>query len=333
MPIVNPNNHQEMQRYEDFIKNSPYATPTQDTAWSKVKNNWTPLYVYLEEGGKIIAAMSILMVNAVGTKKLAYACKGPVCNPRNVELVDRLMNEAVKYAKEHDAFVVGIDPEVPFTEELHVNYRKRGYLLRNRNVTSKDTIQPRYNMVLDLRNKTADELLQSFHPKTRYNIRLAARKGVKVSYSRKIEDLKNFYHLYEVMSNRHGISYRPYNYFERMLEAFGENIRVYLAEHEGDILAGALAISYGNKTWYAYGGSSNEKRNLMTPHLLQWEMINWALELGKERYDFGGVFELEKSNGLYRFKEGYCHPNQVTEYIGEIHRVIDKEAYEQFISR
>jgi len=328
MPVVNLSNQQELKKYEDYIKNSPFATATQDLAWSQVKNNWTPLYVYLEEEGEIIAAMSILMVNAVGEKKLAYACRGPVCDPRDVQLVDRLMKEAVKYVKEHNAFVLIIDPEIPFSEELHVQYSELGYEVKNRNVSSKDTIQPRYNMVLDLKNKTEEELLNSFHSKTRYNIRLAARKGVKVTYSQSIEDLKEFYNLYEIMSHRHGISYRPYAYFERMLKAFGDHIRVYLAEHEGDIIAGALAISYGDKTWYAYGGSSNEKRNLMAPYLVQWEMIKWALEQGKDRYDFGGVFYLDKSNGLYRFKEGFCHPDKYTEYIGEIHSVIDREAYE-----
>ena len=322
-----------MQKYEEFIRNSPFATATQDTAWSHVKSNWTPLYVYLEEDGEIIAAMSILMVNAVGTKKLAYACKGPVCDPENVELVDRLIKEAVKHVKEYGAFMLGIDPEIPYDKELQMKYEKLGYVLRNRNVSAKDTIQPRFNMVLDLKGKTPEDLLKSFHPKTRYNIRLAKRKGVKVRYSHKIEDLKQFYHLYEVMSNRHGISYRPYAYFERMLEAYGENIRVYLAEHEGDIIAGALAISYGDKTWYIYGGSDNVKRNVMAPHLLQWEMIQWALELGKDRYDFGGVFQLDKSNGLYHFKEGFCHPDIFTEYIGEIHYVIDQEAYNIFINK
>lgn len=333
MPIVDQSNAADVARYEQFIRTAPFATATQDTAWSHVKNNWKPMYVYLEEAGKIIASMSILMVNAVEDKMLAYCCKGPVCDPKDVALVDRLMKEAKFYVEEQNAFVLRIDPEVLYEEELVEAYEGLGYRLRSRNVSSHATTQPRFNMVLNLKGKSSDDLLASFHSKTRYNIRLAKRKGVEVRYSHSIEDLKIFHELYVIMSERHGITYRPYNYFERMLEAYGDNMRIYLAEHQGDIIAGALAISYGDKTWYAYGASSNEKRNLMAPHLLQWEMITWALEQGKDRYDFGGVFELNSSDGLYRFKEGFCYPNVYTEYLGEVDLVLDEEAYQIFISR
>ncbi|MBM7606793.1 lipid II:glycine glycyltransferase (peptidoglycan interpeptide bridge formation enzyme) [Lysinibacillus composti] len=333
MPVVDQTNAADLERYEQFVRTAPFATATQDTGWSHVKNNWRPLYVYLEEDGQIIAAMSILMVNAVGDQALAYCCKGPVCDPKDTELVDKLMKEAARYAKEENAFLLRIDPEVLYDEDLVEAYQSLGYRLRSRNVSSHDTTQPRFNMVLDLKGKTEEELLASFHKKTRYNIRLAERKGVTTRFSQSIDDLKVFYDLYVTMSERHGITYRPYNYYERMLEAYGENFRVYLAEHEGDIIAGALALSYGDKTWYAYGGSPNVKRNLMAPHLLQWEMIKWAVEQKKNRYDFGGVFELNDSDGLYRFKEGFCYPDNYTEYLGEIDYVLDEEAYQTFISR
>jgi len=333
MPIVDITNEAELARYERFVRTSAFATTTQDTGWSEVKNNWIPLYVYLEEAGEIIAAMSVLMVNAVGEQKLAYCCKGPVCDPRDTALVDRLIQEAEAAARDHQAFVLRIDPETAYDEELHKQYAELGYVLRNRNVSSKDTTQPRYNMVLDLKGKSEQELLEGFHSKTRYNIRLSERKGVTTRYSTETSDLELFHQLYVVMSNRHGISYRPYNYFARMLEAYKDYTRIYLAEHEGDTIAAAVAISYGDKTWYIYGASANEKRNLMAPHLLQWEMIKWAVEQGKDRYDFGGVFKLDQSDGLYRFKEGFCHPDRYSEYIGEIDRVLNEEAYRTFISK
>jgi serine/alanine adding enzyme len=333
MPIVDITNTEDLSRYQEFIRTSPFATVTQDTAWSQVKNNWTPMYVYLEENGQIIAAASFLMVNAVGNKKLAYCCKGPVCDPRDTELVHRLIKEAEEHVRIHDTFVLRFDPEIIYDEELHNQYIALGYKVYNRNVSPKFTTQPRLNMVLDLKGKTDDELLSSFHSKTRYNIRLAQRKGVTTRYSNDLNDVKTFHDLYVVMSTRNGISYRPYDYFERMCEAYGDYLRIYLAEHDGDVIAAALALSYGDKTWYAYGASGNEKRSLMAPHLLQWEMINWALELGKDRYDFGGVFKLDPSDGLYRFKEGFCHPDIFTEYIGEIDKVLDEEAYQKFINK
>ncbi|MFD0590539.1 lipid II:glycine glycyltransferase FemX [Paenibacillus sp. GCM10027627] len=333
MPIVDLSNAAELARYERFIRTSPFATATQDLGWSEVKNNWVPLYVYIEESGEIAAAMSVLMVNAVEGKKLAYGCKGPVCDPRNAALVHRLMTEAEEAVREHRAFLLRIDPETFYDESLHKQYEELGYVLRNRNVGSKDTTQPRFNMVLDLKGKSEQELIEGFHSKTRYNIRLAERKGVQTRYSAEPSDLELFHQLYVVMSNRHGISYRPYNYFARMLEAYRDYTRVYLAEYEGETIAAAVAISYGDKTWYIYGASANEHRNVMAPHLLQWEMIKWAVEQGKDRYDFGGVFKLDCSDGLYKFKEGFCHPDRYSEYIGEIDRVLDEEAYGKFISQ
>lgn len=333
MPVVDLTKAADVARYEQFVHTHAFATATQDTAWSQVKDNWKPLYIYLEENGQIIAAMSILMIKAAQEKMLAYVCKGPVCDPKDTVLVDRLMKEAARYVKEENAFLLRIDPEVLYDENLVQAYESLGYHVRSRNVSAHATIQPRFNMVLDLKGKTEEELLANFHKKTRYNIRLSERKGVITRYSHSIDDLKVFHQLYVTMSERHGITYRPYDYFERMLLAYGEHLRVYLAEHEGDIIAGSLALSYGDKTWYAYGGSGNEKRNLMAPHLLQWEMIKWALEQKKDRYDFGGVFELNDSDGLYRFKEGFCYPDRYSEYIGEVDYIIDEDAYQIFISR
>ncbi len=147
-----------------------------------------------------------------------------------------------------------------------------------------------------------------FSEKTRYNIRLSARKGVTVHWSRSEEDLKKFFELYEITAVRDHIGHRPYEYFKRMLHAYENSdlLRIYIAEHEGEALSGAICIHYGNKTWYIYGASSNNKRNLMPNYAMQAEMIKWGIENGSEIYDFGGVFILDKTNGLYKFKEGLC---------------------------
>ena len=116
-----------------------------------------------------------------------------------------------------------------------------------------------------------------------------------------------------------------------MLNTFDENqLRIYIAEHEGQALSAAIAINYGKKTFYLYGASSNEKRNLMPNYLMQEEMIKWAIETGCNLYDFGGVFILDKSNGLFKFKEGFCRQEGVTEFIGEIDKVYSKFWYFAF---
>ena len=167
--------------------------------------------------------------------------------------------------------------------------------------------------------------------KTRYNIRLSARKGVTTRWAG-AEELETFFRIYLETCERDGIGHRPLDYFQRMLEAYGpERCRVCLAEYEGEPLAAAIALHYGRKVFYSYGASSNENRNLMPAYAMQAEMIRWACSLGVDFYDFGGVYSLSKENGLYRFREGFCHSVGVTELAGEFDQVLSPFWYWAFL--
>ena len=122
---------------------------------------------------------------------------------------------------------------------------------------------------------------------------------------------------------------RQPEYFAQMLDNLGEHCRLYMAFSEGQPIAGTLAIHYGDKVWYLYGASSNEHRNLMPNYLLQWRMIQWAIETGCRVYDFRGVSgDLSEDNplyGLYKFKKGFG--GEFTEFVGEMDLVINKPVY------
>lgn len=332
MPILNQNDPQQVARYEEYVRTSPYANATQDLAWAKVKEGWIPEQVYLEEDGRIVAAMSIIIKKVIGKASLMYAPRGPVCDLADTDLVCRLIEEAKPLVKKYNAFALRFDPEILRDPQLEDRYRKLGFRVRNDGCDKYDLIQPRYNMILRLDGRSFEELMPRFSEKTRYNIRLAARKGVTVRWSRDEADLATFYELYKITAVRDKIGYRPYEYFQRMLHAFegDAQLRIYLAEHEGQALSGAICIHYGPKTWYIYGASSNEKRNLMPNYAMQAEMIRWAVENGSQIYDFGGVFVLEKTNGLFKFKEGFCRQEGATEFIGEFDQVYHPFYYTGF---
>lgn len=97
--------------------------------------------------------------------------------------------------------------------------------------------------------------------------------------------------------------------FYDIYDTFGkEHVQILFAEHDGEPIACTYNILYGNKVWYMYGGSLNEKRNLMGTYLLQWEGIKWAKMHNCDIYDFRGICAINKENkneGLYRFKEGF----------------------------
>lgn len=335
MPILKK---EDEKRYNEFVRNSPYGRCSQDTRWAIVKNNWDMDAVYLEEDGEIIAGMTILSIDGASGKRLLYANRAPVCDFYDIDLVKRLLEEAKPIIEKYDTFLLRLDPEIPYDEELVHKYRDEGFIFRARETELRSFIQPRYDMILDLRGLTEEELLQSFHSKTRYNIRLSYRKGVETNYISLDNDgqealneaIDRFFALTEIMAKRQGISYRPKSYFNRIFEAFPES-RVYESSYKGEVLSSALAIPYGNKLFYMYGASSNNERNRMPNFQMQWEMIKWAFETKMDYYDFGGVFGLTDEDGLFKFKNGFCKAQGYTEWIGELDLVYNEEAYKKYI--
>ncbi|MDD3304150.1 MAG: peptidoglycan bridge formation glycyltransferase FemA/FemB family protein [Clostridia bacterium] len=329
MPILNQQNKEDVAKYEAYISQFDGASLMQSLNWAKVKFNWMQEGIYIEENGSIIAAITLLLQKVPHTNSyFMYAPRGPVCDLNNVELVKKLVKEVELLKDKYKIFLLKFDPNEKYSQELENKYKEAGFFVLNKKVSANDLIQPLHDMVLTLDGYDAEELMKNFAEKTRYNIRLAKRKGVEVYYSRQKEDLGKFYELYKITTVRDNIGCRSYEYFEKMLEAYDENhLRIYIAKHEDDYLSAAIAINYGKELFYLYGASSNEKRNLMPNYLMQWEMIKWGLETECKKYNFGGVLHLDEQNGLYKFKIGFCKKDGITEYIGEIDKVYDKKMY------
>ena len=130
-----------------------------------------------------------------------------------------------------------------------------------------------------------------FHSKTRYNIRLADRKGVKIKEDCTKKDLEDFYQILLVTSERDEFLVRNYSYYEQLWDKLVERglAKLFMAEYNGMPIAGTIAFIFGSKAWYIYGASSNEYRNVMPNYALQWRMIEWAKQNGCTMYDFRGV--------------------------------------------
>lgn len=329
MPILDFNNKKEVEEYNEFLHNYDFMSFMQDLKWGKVKNNWEQEAVYLRKDGKICATMMILIQKVPHMKvSFMYAPRGPVCDVYDIDTVNALVKEAEPIAKKYNAYVFKFDPQVVYDEKLDEMYKKVGYKTSGKNPNPDDVIQPLNDAVLYLNGKNEDELMKSFAEKTRYNIRLSGRKGVTVRFSRDKEDLKTFYDIYKVTTIRDKIGCRPYEYFERMLEAYDEDeLRIYIAEHEGDKLSAAIATCYGNELFYVYGASSNEKRNLMPNYAMQMAMIRWGIERKCKTYNFGGIIHLDQNDGLFKFKMGFCRDEGLETYIGEFSKVYKPAAF------
>lgn len=181
---------------------------------------------------------------------------------------------------------------------------------------SPHNIQPPRTIVVDLCG-SEEALLARMKQKTRYNIRLAQKKGVTV---RPWDDVGAFHQMMIETGRRDGFGVHSLEYYRRAYDLFhaAGMCELLAAEYEGVLLAALMVFARGARAWYVYGASTQESRNLMPTYLLQWEAIRWARARGCTDYDLWGVpdeeetaleagFETRRDGlwGVYRFKRGF----------------------------
>lgn len=318
------------KEYQEFLEKHDKGHYAQSIEWAKIKDEWkNEIIIVRDENGKIKASLSILIRKLPYVKStLMYAPRGPVCDIDDEKSFKELLKKADELAKKHKAFMLKMDPDILSSNEEFKNMaRKCGFIVEDKIKDVNTLLQPRYVFRLDLKNKTEDEVFASFHSKTRYNIRLAGKKGVKLREGTR-EDLQQLQDILETTGERDGFYIRKKEYFEKIYDSFdNEHLKLVFADYEGKPIACVLNIFYGNKEWYLYGGSLNEHRNLMSTYLLQWEMIKQAIQKGMDCYDFRGVCATDETHyneGLYRFKKGFNA--EFVEFI-DMHKVYNKFIY------
>lgn len=241
-----------------------------------------------------------------------YIPRGPVG-----KMSQGLERKLIEIAEQENAIFVRVDPEIQ--TPLAAPWRK-----------SEREVQPSNTLILDL-TKSEEELLGQMHQKTRYNIRLAQKKGVQVRFSKDISDIEHFLKLSKDVSERTTFSYHPDNYYRAILRT--DLAEIALAEYQNQVLAAHVVISFGDTATYVHGASSSTQRDVMAPHLLQWETIKRAKEQGYKKYDFFGIAPegADKNHpwsGVTRFKIGFGG-NRV-DYIGAYDLVLNEGMYHVF---
>ena len=186
-------------------------------------------------------------------------------------------------------------------------------------------IQPPDSIILNL-TPSLEDLLAGMHKKTRYNIRLAEKKGVEIrrfAAHQTAEPLGEWYRLSIETARRDRIALHSEDYYRRLFEHAAAcpdavSLSLYMAEHQGDSLAGIIVARSGRRAVYLYGASGALKRELMPNHLLQWRALIDARNEGAEEYDFFGIPPADNPDhpmhGLWRFKTGFG--GEIVHYLG-----------------
>lgn len=227
---------------------------------------------------------------------------------------------------------IGLPPKPNQEFRLNFNTKKWNLKKANTNILPSDTI------FIDLR-KTKDRLLKDMKAKTRYNIRLSARRGVWVECAG-MDQLDLWYDLYRDTCARNRIYLHDIGYFRSILDVNSRDIQspaeveLLLARNHERILAAMFLVYSGRRATYLYGASSSVDRHLMATYALQWEALKRAKNKGCTEYDMFGVAPYPDPShplyGLYRFKKGFG--GHIFHRMGCWDYPLDAENYERYRS-
>ncbi|MBR0113230.1 MAG: peptidoglycan bridge formation glycyltransferase FemA/FemB family protein [Clostridia bacterium] len=320
--IIGINNAAE---FDEFTANHKSGHFMQTSLWGKVKDDWGWFGVICRDGsGNITGTLAVLLrkISAL-PYHMMYAPRGPVCDLHDKETFNALIDAAKKEGEKYKAYELKIDKDAPASDEEYKKIAFDAGFAPVPHADGLDGFQCCLVNRINIDGRSEDEVFASFHSKHRYNVRVAKKHNVEIKICGS-EKKDEFYTIMKETCERDKFAVRPAAYFGKILDTFGDKARLYMAYYEGEPVAGALSVLWGNKVWYFYGASLSSHRNVMPNHLLQWEMIRWAIESGCDIYDFRGLKALDDSDGLYRFKKGFG--GDFIEFAGEMNLIIKPAA-------
>jgi len=287
--------------WNQLLSTHPNAHLLQTGEWGELKAafGWKPARIVSGSVGVQILFRKLPLSFTVG-----YAPKA--------NFDQSLWSEINFICKKNHAIFLKFEPDLWEGNEVNSNLRITNHKLR----ISPHNIQPPRTIIVGIK-ENEEEILARMKQKTRYNIRLAEKKGVTV---RAWNDIESFHRMMFLTGERDGFGIHSREYYQRAYEllhpkGMGELL---LAEYEGKPLAALFVARNGNRAYYLYGASTDEERNRMPTYLLQWEAMKWAKAHGCKEYDLWGVpdedeatleadFEKRQAGlwGVYRFKRGF----------------------------
>jgi lipid II:glycine glycyltransferase (peptidoglycan interpeptide bridge formation enzyme) len=313
------------REWDAAVSALPGASFMQAWEWGefKARVGWRAMrWLWREEGHVRPLAAAQLLERSLRlgplTLRVGYVPKGPLLQSIDASLLESALAALESHARARHAVQVKIDPDIPvassaslgdevtphaFGQAVEALLHRRGWRF------SPEQIQFRSTVVLDL-TPPEEALLAAMKQKTRYNIRLAARKGVTVRQGT-LGDLHALYHMYAATAHRDRFIIRDEEYYQAAWGAFiqADRAQAFIAEFEGQPIAAIIVFVFGGRASYVYGMSLDDHRERMPNHLLQWEAMCWARRRGCSVYDLWGAPDSPKPDdplwGVYNFKQGF----------------------------
>lgn len=304
--VVREIHSDDSQVWDDFVAHAPGGDVHQSWAWGEFKRRygWRPVRLALVAEGRIHAAAQVLL-RPIARLPLAYVPGGPVAPADRPDLYGPLYDAIHRLARRRAIFL-RVEPRVVASEPdgamLERWLRDRGFRPSPRHLLP---YEPRATLVTDLRGGP-DAVLARMRPKTRYNVRLAARRGVRVRFATGEADVAQFHRLMLGTGVRQSIPAQPLEFYRAEFAAFRrrDQAALLLAEFAGRVVSGVMVVAYGPTGFLLHSASSAEHMREHPNNLTWWHGIQWCMERGCVRYDHNGIPEeaLRDGDGLAQGK-------------------------------
>jgi len=296
--------------WDEFVGATPGGTYQQSSVWGEVKTvvGWRAIRLLVHREGKIAGGCQLLLRSLPVVGAVAYVPRGPVMAERNGRAPEVVLNALREVAKGERITYLKLQPP-PDGAYLAGLLQAHGF------VPSDLEIAPRATTRIDLHRSSAS-VLGLMHTNARRNIAKARQIGVTVREGAE-SDLSIFAALVEETARRQSFSPYPSSYYKQTWRAFaaGGQVQLFIAEHEGVVLASNLVIGFGDTATYKMGAWSGARRNVPPNELLHLVAIEWARKMGYRYYDLDDISltaakavlsggRLDKGRGLERFKLG-----------------------------
>lgn len=312
---------QSPSAWQQGLARLPHSHALQTWTWGQFKSRWgwSAMPLMMKVGGNSWESVAAAMVLKRQIPRLPfsvlYVPRGPALDYADSDLRRRVLAQLERLAHKERAIFIKIDPDVvkawgedgsrksPTGRKVIEELTSRGWRESAEQIQFRNTVE----IYLD---GSEDELLAAMKQKTRYNIRLAGRKGIAIRHGTP-DDFPIIAAMYQETAARDGFAIRPVEYYLDGWQALYDAgmAQPLLAEFEGQPIAAVILVRFAERTTYMYGASTDIERSRMPNYLLQWEAIRWAREQGSRVYDMWGApdefVESDRMWGVWRFKAGF----------------------------
>ncbi len=311
--------------WNELVGQLPLCSILQSWQWGDIKSRhgWQRCFLVWKLNGEVQAAAQALIREQKITTffpaiRIMYVPHGPLLDWEDACLREKVLQDLISFGREKRIVFIKIDPQVvkkigidekPVDGESIDGINVCSFLEESGWKESRQQIQFRNTFLIDLRG-SEEETLSRMKQKTRYNIRLAGRKGVSVRQINESE-LSLLYEMYAHTALRDGFIIRPKDYYLDIWKTMmrSKMASALAAEVDGEVVSGLILFHFHRRSYYFYGMSIEDHREKMPNHLLQWVAIQHSKALGCQEYDLWGApddfDESDRMWGVYKFKDGF----------------------------